>query len=105
MARIIVITTLILWMILFMLAISVHNPQVGLLPLYALYPGEVESGPNYSPIILNIWAIGAGIVFLVLAILGTWGKSKGAAITFVILFLFSIVIACFRIAQTMSGLH
>jgi phosphatidylglycerophosphate synthase len=107
MARTLVTITLVLWGIILMLSASIiHNPSLALLPLYGLYPGQATSGgPNYHPAEMNAWAVGAGIVFLVLGLLGMIWKSKPAAITFMVLFVLSIVVVIAKFSKDLRDLH
>ena len=107
MARTLVTITLFLWLLVLMLAYSVfRQPEVAFLPLYGLYPGEVSSGsPGYSLTKMHVWAVGAGLVFLVLGILGIWWKNKTAAIAFMVLFLLSIVVIVARFSEGLRDLH
>jgi hypothetical protein len=78
-------------------------PGLSLLPLYGLYPGEGASGePGYHPVVMHTWAIGAGIVFLALAVAGLVFKNSRAATAFLILFILSTVVSC---ARMVGGLH
>ena len=83
-----------------------HSPALALLPLYGLYPGQATSGgPNYHPAEMHAWAVGAGIVFLVLGLLGMIWKSKPAAIALMVLFVVSIVVLIARASSDLRDLH
>jgi hypothetical protein len=84
-ARKIVSVTLILWALLFVIAlVLLRQPEVVLLPLYGLYPGKI----NYQA--EQLWAVGSGFVFLTLALIGIFRKSKMAAVAFMVLFFLSM---------------
>lgn len=104
-ARVLVIVTLFLWLLIFIFgALVLHQPQVAIVPLYAFYPGELVAGkPGYNPTFMHAWAAGAGILCLVLAILATARRNRTAAIILMIFFLISTLISCARVihgAQT-----
>jgi len=103
MARIIVIITAFLWMSFFVWEYGVfHHPLVAFFPLYGLYPGVVSSdSPGYSPTTIQVWAVGAGIVFLSLAVTAMWLKSKVVAIAFMVLFLASAFAITIRISSVL----
>ena len=107
MTRTIVIVTVVLWMLLFMLMFSVfRQPGVALFPLLGLYPGDIASGsPGYSTAKMTAWAVGSGIVFLTLATIAIWLKSKASAIAFIVLFLASAVGIVMKISSALHDLH
>jgi len=107
MARKIVILILFLWLLFFMFCIGVARmPDLVTLPLYGLYPGEAASGePGCSPTAMHAWAVGAGIVFLALAIAGTAFKKRGAANAFLVLFILSTFVSCARMAGSLHSIH
>jgi hypothetical protein len=111
MARTLVIITLIIWLLIFLVtgALVGHALfalQIALLPLYALYPGQDTSGgPDYHPFQMHAWAVAAGIVFIVLGVLGAWRKSKPAAIAFMLLFITSVIVFLARASADLRDLH
>jgi hypothetical protein len=107
MARNLVITTVALWLVFFMFAVGVARmPEVALLPLYGLYPGEESSGEaSYHPALMHAWAVGAGVVFVALAIFASWRKNTIAAIILLLLFLVSTGASCARVASALHDLH
>ena len=98
-ARVLVIATLFLWLLVLMFGMLVFGqPQVAILPLYAFYPGELASEkPGDNPALMHVWAAGAGIICLVLAILATQRRNKSAAVILMVFFLVSTLISCARI--------
>jgi hypothetical protein len=103
MARKLVVITLILWLLLLIFATSVHWPEFALIPFYGLYPGEVLSTETtFHPNLMLAWAIGAGVVFLALAIAAMWRKNKVAGIAFMVLWLLSTVVAFVRFLEALS---
>lgn len=62
-----------------------------------------ESG--YHPMMVYIWGIPAGVVFLTLMLVGTLRKSKPAAVAFMALFLVSTLVLVLRAANFASVLH
>ncbi len=107
MARTLVSITLTLWALLALFAGAVaRQPLVMLAPLYGLYPGEMASGESsYHPVMMHAWAIGAGVVFLALALIGALRNSKPAAVAFMVLFLLSTFFIIVRFGNSMRGLH
>jgi hypothetical protein len=107
MARKIVIITLFLWLLFLLYCVAVARmPGLSTLPLYGLYPGAMASGEtNYSPTAINAWAIGAGIVFLSLAVAGVVWKNRAAAVAFIVLLILSAFVSCARMVNALSGLH
>ena len=106
-ARTLVIITLFLWLLLLVFGVLVmHQPQVAILPLYALYPGEIASGePGYNPTLMHAWGIGAGVVLLALAIFATRRRKKSAAFAFMALFLISTAIVYGRVVAEVRHLN
>jgi hypothetical protein len=97
-ARRIVSVTLILWALLFVVALMLlHQPEVALLPLYGLYPGKI----NYQA--EQIWAVGSGFVFLILALVGIFRKNKMAAVAFMVLFFLSVAGWILRFAHSLGS--
>lgn len=81
-------------------------PQLAFLPLYAFYPGEILSGqPNSNPVFLHAWGIGAGIVYLALAVFAVFYKKKSAAIAFIAVFLISTLIVYARVVDQVRYFH
>ena len=107
MARKIVIVTLVLWLLFFMFCVGVARmPGLVALPLYGFYPGEAASGePGYNPTAMHGWAVGAGIVFLALAVAGVVFQKRAAAIAFMVLFILSTFVSCARMAVSLQSIH
>jgi hypothetical protein len=109
-ARTLVGFTLFLWLLILILGFfpvyEEQVPQLAFLPLYAFFPGEILSDqPNSNPGFLHAWGIGAGIVFLALAFVAVFYKSKSAAIVFTALFLISTLIVYARVVDQVRYFH
>lgn len=98
---------LVLWLLLLMFGLLIiQQPQVALLPLCGLYPGDIASGgPDYSPVAMYAWAVVMLVVFSVLAFFATWRKSTAAGIALLVLFLISTGVSCARVVETLRQLH
>ena len=99
--QLLVIITLLSWLLLFIFGIVVFgNPMTVIWPLYGFYPGELASDkPNFKLGFLYEWGIGAGVVFLALAVIGMWRKNRLAAVILLVLFLVSTVISFARVVE------
>lgn len=109
-ARTLVVLTLFLWLLILILGFfpvyEEQVPQLVFLPLYAFYPGEILSGQaNSNPLFLHAWGIGAGVVYLALAIIAVRYKRKSVAIAFAALFLISTLIVYGRIVNQVRYFH
>ena len=107
MARILVIITLFLWLLILALATSMaRQPMIALLPLYAFYPGQtVSGGQDYHPFLMNILATCMGMVFIILGAVAVLRKNKIAGVAFIVLFLISVVLILARISNDLRDLH
>ena len=99
--RLIVGYTLFCWALLLAFAFMGRQLGMALIPLFGLYPGTVSAAyVNYHA--ENIWAIGSGLVFIVLAFAGLFRKSTVAAIAFMLLFYISAGVALLRLIYNVS---
>jgi high-affinity Fe2+/Pb2+ permease len=104
-ARTLVIVTVFLWLLVLLFGILFfRQPQVAIVPLYAFYPGELVAGKaGYNPAFMHAWAVGAGVVCLVLAITAIWRRNKTAAIVLIVFFLMSTLISCARVVHGLQS--
>jgi hypothetical protein len=99
--QLLVIITLFSWLLLYIFGIVVIRiPMTVIWPLYGLYPGVLAPDkPNFNLRFLHEWGIGAGVVFLALAVIGMWRKNRLAAVILLVLFLVSTLIAFARVLE------
>lgn len=105
--RTLVTITFAVWAVIgFLIGALSRDPTVVLFPLYGLCPFEMASGEaGYHPMMLYIWGIPAGAVFIALALIGFLRNNKPAALAFMVLFLLSTLVLVVRVANFTSGLH
>lgn len=88
------------------LGLILKSLSIILIPLYGLCPCQIASeGPLKHPVLLTLWGIFAGGVFLATALFGWLRNSKAAAVSFAVLFVVSIVFVVVRIAAALPDLH
>jgi hypothetical protein len=106
-AQMLVIATLLLWLLFFVFGIwAFRQPLIIIAPLYAFYPGALVSDKaEANPASMYAWGIGAGIVFLALAVIGLWRRNRLSAILLMALFLVSTAICIARIFAELHSLH
>jgi hypothetical protein len=110
MARLLVLITFLLWLVILIMNYTVAYeqgvPPLPFLPLYAFYPGLIVSGQiNSHPVSLHVWGLGAAVVFFALAFVAVRYKSKSAGIAFLALFLISTVIVYARVVDQVRSLN
>jgi hypothetical protein len=90
MARALVGITLMLWLIVFFVGVTVvESPLFFLSALYGLYPADMSRRESHL-VLMHISAGVTGLVFLTLALTAVRRNSKLAAVAFMALFLISM---------------
>jgi hypothetical protein len=104
-ARMITAAGLAIWFCITMMGASKSaNFSGAVLPLLGFYPKNFlfPDHPGYSERAMFAWGITTAAVFLLLAALGIFCKSKAAAISFLILLILSALSTLFRIADALA---
>ena len=76
------------------------------LPLYGLYPGQIQSGEHgYNTMTMHYFAIAVGLVFFALLLYSSIRKSAPAILAFVALFTVSSVAVIIRFFSILGRMH